>query len=246
MSDLFSLKGLITVTISSLISIKTLVVNAKVSRDINVEGTGNIVIVNEALAPAQRSFKLLWQLLVIAIALSYPLLGAQYNSVLEILALIGTPLALISLVVTIRAYGLYRLSDAFYIAGAALACWLAYCGDPYLAHTATNASQIYPVAKLLWAYGLPMAGQWSAWLNVAFPFAMHVLSVLGFAALLLSLLYLVFAYLTARSPDDSIRFSLRYAAMAIVGFVAACDGLTALAFHDFSYLGRLFAAALPV
>ncbi|WP_281663546.1 hypothetical protein [Paraburkholderia fungorum] len=245
MSDLFSLKGLITVTISSLISIKTLQLNVRVSRDINVEGTGNIVIVNEAMAPVQRSFKLLWQMLVILIALSYPVLGTQYNSVLQILAMIGAPLAFISLIVTIRAYGFYRFPDAFYVVGVALACWLAYSGNPYLANTATNASQIYPVAKALWAYGVPTAGQWTTWFSAALPLAMHILSVVGFAALLLSLLYLVFAYLTARSFDDSIRFSLHYGAMAIVGFLAACDGLTALAFHDFSYLGQLIATTWP-
>ena len=245
MSDLFSLKGLITVTISSLVSIKTLLLNVRVSRDINVAGTGNIVIVNEALAPAQRSFKLLWQVLVTVIALSYPLLGAHYNSVLQILAMIGTPLAFISLIVTIRAYGLYRFADAFYVIGVALVCWLAYRGNPYFANTAVNASQIYAVAKALWAYGLPTVGQSSVWLNVVLPLATHILSVVGFAALLLSLLFLVFAYLTARSFDDSIRFSLHYAAMAIFGFLAACDGLTALAFHDMSYLGRLIETTWP-
>lgn len=245
MSDLFSLKGLITVTISSLISIKTLLLNVKISRDINVQGIGNIVIVNEALAPTQKSFKLLWQMLATVIALTYPLLGVQYNSVLQILAMIGTPLAVISLIVTIRAYGIYRFADAFYVIGAVLACWLAYSGNPYLANTAANASQIYPVAKALWGYGLPVVGQWTTWLSVALPLATHILSVMGFAALLLSLLYLVFAYLTARSFDDSIRFSLHYAAMAIIGFLAACDGLAALVLHDFSYLGRLIATAWP-
>ncbi|QYD69048.1 hypothetical protein KZJ38_01205 [Paraburkholderia edwinii] len=246
MNDLFSLKGLITVSVSSFISIKTLLLNVKISRDINIKGTGNIVIVNEALATTQRSFKLLWQVLVLVIALSYPLPGVQYNSVLQILAMIGTPLAVISLVVTLRSYGLYRLSDAFYVIAVGFACWLAYCGSPYFANTAANASQIYPVARSsLWMYGVPAAGQLSNWISVAFSLATHVLSVVGFAALLLSLLYLAFAYLTARNFDDSVRFSLRYGVMAVIGFLAACDGLTALAFHDLPYLGHLITTALP-
>jgi hypothetical protein len=71
MNELLSLKGLITVTIGSLISIKTLRVNFRISKDINVRGTGNIVIVNEALAPMQRSFQLLWPTLFFIIALTY-------------------------------------------------------------------------------------------------------------------------------------------------------------------------------
>jgi hypothetical protein len=245
MSDLFSLKGLITVTISSLISIKTLRLNVRVSRDINIEGNGNIVVVNEALAPVQRSFKLLWQMLVALIALSYPLLGMQYNSVLQIIAIIATPLAFISLIVTIRAYGLHRLPDAFYVIGVALACWLAYCANRYLVNTASNASQIYPIMKSLVADGMPGPGQFSVWLGTVSSLATHIVPVIGFAALLLSLLYLVFAYLTARSFDDSIRFSLHYAAMSIIGFVAVCDGLTALAYRDFSYLGSLITTVWP-
>ena len=244
MSDLFSLKGLITVTISSLISVKTLRLNIRVSRDVVVGGTGNVVIVNEALAPVQRSFKLLWQVLSLAVALSYPVLGAQYNSILEVLAIIGTPIAIVSLCVTVRAYGLHRSWDAFYVAGALVVCWLAYRGNPYLVNTAANASHIYPTIETLCAYGLPTPGQWWPWLITVIPVLMNIVSVMGFAALLLSLLYLVFAYLTARSFDDSLRYSMRYAGMAIFGFLAACDGLTALAFHDLPYVGRLVATAL--
>ncbi|AVF39974.1 hypothetical protein AL486_09855 [Pandoraea apista] len=245
MDDLFSLKGLITLTISSLISIKTLRLNVRVSRDINVHGSGNIVVVNEALAPIQKSFKLLWQMLVLLIALSYPLLGPLYNSVLQQLAVIGVPLALISLVVTIRAYGAYRIWDSFYVVGVAIACWLAYSAKLYLVNTATNASQIYPMVKSLLAYGLPVSGQWTVWMNAVLSLGISIVSVMGFAALLLSLLYLVFAYLTARSFDDAIRFSLHYVAMAFIGFFMACDGMTALAVQNFAYLRQLLGALWP-
>lgn len=245
MDDLLSLKGLITVTISSLISIKTLRMNVRVSRDVVVNGVGNVVIVNEALASAQRSFKLLWQVLSIVVALSYPVLGIQYNSILQVLAIVGMPIAFIALCVTVRLYGWHRSWDAFYVAGALVVCWLAYRGNPYLLNTAAAASHIYSTVEMLFAYGLPTAGQWSVWLNTVVSVLMSILSVMGFSALLLSLLYLVFAYLTARSFDDSIRYSMRYAGMAVFGFLTACGGLTALAFHDLAYLGRLVATALP-
>ncbi|RQN40808.1 hypothetical protein [Paraburkholderia tropica] len=245
MSDLFSLKGLITITVSSLISIKTLRLNVKVSRDINVQGSGNIVIVNNALAPIQKSFKLLWQMLVLLIAFTYPILGPLYNSVLQTFALIGVPIAFISLIVTMRAYGAYRIWDVFYVLGAAIACWLAYSANLYLVNTAANASQIYPMAKSLLGYGLPIAGQWSTWLGVVLPLAYRILTVVGFAALFLSLLYLVFAYLTERNFDGAARFSLHYLIMSTVGFLAACDGLTALMVRDFAYLGRLIGTAWP-
>lgn len=246
MSELFSLAGLITFSIASLISIKTLQLNVRVSRDINVGGTGNLVIVNEALAPAQRSFKLLWQVLVILIALSYPVFGVHYNTAIRTLAVIAVPLALIALVVTIRVHGPHRLADMFYVAGTVLGCWLAYCSSPYLAHTAANASNIYPLGKVLWTNGV------ASWVhplmlqNVVLPLARHVVSVVGFAALFLSLIYLVFAYLTARSFDDAVRFSLHYVGMAIIGFIAACDGLTALQYGDFCYLARLMATVWPL
>lgn len=242
MDDLFSLKGLITLTVSSLISIKTLKLNVRVSRDISVQGSGNIVVVNEALAPIQKSFKLLGKTLVFLIALSYPLLGSLYNSILQHLTAIGVPLALISLLVTIRAYGAYRIWDAFYVIGTAIACWLTYSAKPYLVNTATNASQIYPTAKSLLAYGLPVSGQWTAWANAVFSLGSSIVSVMGFALLLLSLLYLVFAYLTERSFDDAIRFSSQYVGIAFIGFFMACEGITALALQNFAYLRQLIGA----
>ncbi|TCK95594.1 hypothetical protein [Paraburkholderia sp. BL9I2N2] len=246
MDDLLSLKGLITISIASLVSIKALRVNFRVSRDINVEGNGDIVIVNEKLAPTQRSFKLLWQMLVLAIVLTYPVLGLQYNFVLGVLAIIGTPLAVISLIVTVRGYGMSRLSDIFYVIGTALSCWLAICSHLYLANTANSASRIYPTIGYLSENGLPNLGLGATWTGIVLPLMTSCLSVVGFAALLLSLLYFMSAYLTARHFDDSARFLLHYGAMAIVGFLAACDALAAFAFHDFAYIGRLLGSVLTV
>jgi hypothetical protein len=246
MEALFSLKGLITITISSLISVKALRLNVKVSRDINVQGSGNIVVANEALSPIQKSFKLLWQILAFLIGCSYPILGSLYNAVLQSLAFIGVPLAFIAFIVTIRAYGAYRIWDLFYVVGAGIACWLAHSANLYLVNTAANALKIYPMVKSIAAYGFPASyGQWSAWVNFIVSIGAHIVSVIGFAALLLSLLYLVFAYLTERSFDGAIHFTLHYVGMALIGFFMACDGLTALMVHDFGYLRKLIAVTWP-
>jgi len=56
--------------------------------------------------------------------------------------------------------------------------------------------------------------------------------VAGFAVLLLALLYLMYAYLTARSFNACLQFLLRCGVVAFVGYFAACNGFTALALHD--------------
>jgi hypothetical protein len=245
MDELLSLKGLITITVSSLISIKALRINFRVSKDINVGGNGNTVIVNQALAPTQKSFKLLWQILVSTIALTYPLLGSHYNSILAILALICTPLAVISFIVTVRGFGLSRLPDIFYIVGTALSCWLAFHSIAYLGYTVSEASKIYPAISYLGQNGLSSIAPLTTLTGVVIPLACSCLTVIGFAALSLSLLYFVFAYLTARSFDDAVRFSLRYGVMAILGFFVACSGFTALGFRNFPYIRDLLVSVMP-
>ncbi|MGN8138242.1 hypothetical protein ACTJLC_26425 [Paraburkholderia sp. 22099] len=110
LSDLFSLKGLITATATFAVTVKSLHITWNVSKqNVNVNGNNNIVIYNQALAPAQKSFKFLWNLLGITIFLTYPLFGPTFNLSLRILAYIGTPIAACAAIVNCKGFGLSRI-----------------------------------------------------------------------------------------------------------------------------------------
>ncbi|MGN6081853.1 hypothetical protein [Trinickia sp.] len=246
MDPLLGTNGLVAIGIASAVSVVALQTSLAAKRQVSVAGLGNVFVVNEALGPAQRIFRLLWRLLVLAVAVTYPAFGPSYNGVLEALAVIGTPLALVSLIVTLRVYGRSRLPDSFYVLGTALACWLALCSDIYLRNTARSARQIYALTSQLHDGGLPPLDRWPTWSDSLLPLATSCASVAGFAALLLAMLYLMYAYLAARSFDACLRFLLRCGVVAFLGYFAACDGFTALACHDFAYIERLLESVVPV
>jgi len=240
MDELLSLKGLVTVAISSILTIKAWHINLCISRDININGNNNIVTVNKELSSYQHSFKLIWGLSVVWIALTYPFWGKQYNSILSVLALISTPLALVSFAGTIRGYGWTRIYDIFYVVGTAVICWIVYGARGYLLNTATDAQQIYPTIEYLQKFNslANFANALSPALLLQFVF--QCVSVAGFSIIFLSLLYFLFAHLTARNFDDSIRFFAKYIAMGIIGFFATCNGFLALIYLNFPYIKELF------
>ena len=246
MEPLLGTNGIVAIGIAGALSIVALQTSLAAKRRVSAAGLGNAFVVNEALGPAQRIFRSLWRLLVFAVAVTYPAFGPSYNSVLEALAVIGTPLTLVSLIVTLRVYGRSRLPDSFYPLGTTLTCWLALCSDTYLRNTAHSARRIYALTAQLRYGGLPPLDRWPTWSDALLPLATSCASVAGFAALLLALLYLMYAYLTARSFDACLRFLLRCSVVAFIGYFAACDGFTALACHDFAYIERLLESVLSV
>ncbi|VWB51276.1 hypothetical protein BLA14095_02220 [Burkholderia lata] len=249
MDSLFSIKSLLTVSIASIVSIKTMHINLKVSRDINVDGTGNTVIVNEALRPVQKGFTLAERVLAVIVALSYPILGSQYNSVLELLAFVVPALAALAFITTVKGYGLGRFWDIFYVVGSAFVSWLVLCSFPFLTDVAQRTATIYPTIRLLIQQGLPLPlslERLQALTNVLFPMVTYCFAAFGFGLLVLSLLRFLYANVTERDLNQSLAFLFEGIVMAIVAYFIACNSIAALTvFHNFEYVKNVFLAALP-
>ena len=249
MDSLFSFKSLLTVSIASIVSIKTMHINFKVSRDINVGGTGNTVFINEALRPVQKGFTLAERVLAVIVALSYPALGSHYNSVLELMAFVVPALAALAFVTTIKAYGLGRFWDIFYVAGSAFVSWLVLCSLPFLTDVAQKTATIYPAMRWLIQQGLPLPlslERLQATTNVLFPMVTYCFAALGFGLLVLSLLRFLYANVTERDLNQSLGFLFEGVAMAIVAYFMACNSIAAvIVFHNFEYVKNVLFAALP-
>ncbi|MGN8139234.1 hypothetical protein ACTJLC_31665 [Paraburkholderia sp. 22099] len=136
----------------------------------------------------------------------------------------------------------YAIWDIFYVIGAVLVCWLAWCATPFLDYTAGEAAPVYAnlgAALNLVSSGAPSLSEtYTAFRSVTDP----TISVFGFSILFLSVLYLVFAFLSARSFDGALTFSGSHVGMAIVGYALACNFFLALFLQRFGYIKAIFVA----
>lgn len=248
MDSLFSIKSLLTVSIASIVSVKTMYINLKVSRDIRIDGTGNTVVVNEALRPVQRGFTLAERVLAVIVALSYPILGSHYNSVLELLAFSVPALAALAFITTVKGYGFGRFWDIFYVAGSAFVSWLGLCSLPFLTDVAKKTATIYPTMHWLVQQGLPSSlERLQATTNVLFSMMTYCFAAFGFGLFVLSLLRFLYANVTERDLNQSLAFLFEGMAMAIVGYFIACNSIAAvIVFHNFEYVKDVLFAALPL
>ena len=98
LSDLISLKGLVTVTIGSVLSVKAMHITWNISRNhVQINGDNNKVAIIEELSRVRGSFKLLWGILSVSLFLTYPIFGDFYNSVLAAAAFFGIPLSVMAI-----------------------------------------------------------------------------------------------------------------------------------------------------
>ncbi|WP_207005060.1 hypothetical protein [Trinickia mobilis] len=245
LSDLISLKGLVTVSVASIISVKAIHLTWKVTKNnVSIKGDNNNVnIVNQELAAAQRGFKLLWNLLVVLTALTYPMWGEAYNSILATAAYFGVPLSIIALVAVISGSGWKRIWDAFYVIGVGATCWLVACAAPYLPSTAQYAGAFGALVRTLKEYGVGgIVASQSA--NAYMDALMRCTSGLfGFVLLFLSFGFLLFSFLEERSFDDALRRVVTYTGVCALGYLLV-GGL--LFDHDPGHLATLVSAAFPV
>ncbi|MGE1002679.1 hypothetical protein [Ralstonia pseudosolanacearum] len=240
LSDLISLKGLVTVTATFALTIKSLRLSWSVNKkNVSVNGNNNAVSVvyNEALAPAQKSFRYLWNLLAIAVFLAYPLAGAAFNSSIRILACIGVPIAVGAVIVHCMRFGFgRRLWDLFYVIGAGIMCWLTWCATPFLEYTASQTASLY--RNIHAAIGLSSGG--ASLLDLSYVITKTIgyplISVIGFSMLFLSVLYLVFAFLTERTFDGALKFSVSQVGMGALGYILACNLFVAMFLQNFAYI----------
>lgn len=248
LSDLISLKGLITVSAILSVTIKYLRLTLNVNeKNVHVNGNNNnvSVVYNDALAGAQRNFSLLWNLLVLVIFVTYPFFGAGYNFLLGVLAYVGVPIALVALVSHCMKYGMgRRIWQLFSVVGAGVVCFLAWKAAPFLNYTADQAGPIY--ANSMFTLDLLSTG--AKFPDILPFFTKHVgyplISIMGFSFFFLSVVYLIFAFIKERDFNDSLKFAASQVGMGFVGYILACNIIYAMSLQNFGYITRVFASLL--
>jgi hypothetical protein len=227
LSNLISLKGLITVSIGSLFAVKAIHISWKVSKgNAIVNGDGNqVTIINQELDGVRRSFRLLWNLLLAVVFVTYPFVGQAYNSILAATALYGIPLSIVAFVVTIRGFGATRVWDIFYLMGVAYSCWLIFCASTFLPAAAQYASQLIDVLRAVHNYGLSTILRSTVSEQYMMAFRSGLTTLFGFTLLFLSTGYLLFGFSRHRSFDGALSHTLTYGAMATIGYFLVCGAL---------------------
>jgi hypothetical protein len=234
---LLDLSGLISVTIGSLFAVKALRMTWNVSKNnVFINGNANSVnIYNHEMAGVQKSFQLLWNVLVVVVICTYPKFGTQYNSVLKALVLFAPLVSVVAYIVTLRGFGFSRLFDGFYIFGAFAAAWISYCSTPYLANAAASSQHFTLLPDMFdkngadfWRYNY--LASFVEWLAPAF------WGLFGFVLLFLSAGFLTFGFLTHRSFDGALRYTIPFLVASLIGYLLIGGAFTN---HSFQYLMAL-------
>lgn len=217
LGSLINLKGLVTVSIGSLVAVKAIHFTWQVSK--NNVNVNQVTVINQELGSVRRSFRLLWNLLMAIVFVTYPVAGQSYNSVLAAAAIFGIPLSIIAFVVTIRGFGLARIWDVFYVLGVTLACWLIACSVSSLPVAAQYAGQIREVILAIHQYGLMPILDSTVRDQYILTFGAGLTTLLGFTFLFLATGYLLFGFSRHRSLDEAPRHTCLYGAVGIAGYM---------------------------
>ncbi len=238
------LAGLVTISVSALVTIRYLrvVVNVNNGNINNIRGDNNLVVNqtnNFNFGPSQNYSQPV-NLIALAIALLYPFLGVAINSALSTLSLVGIAISFSVWWVVNQSTGWKRLYDTVYVVGTAAVCWLLFCLTPFLEFTASEAKMLLQRVSYLKNYGfidyLKSYGLQGPPLQVAF----SVIAILGVGLFFSCAVHMVFAFLKDR---ESLGTACRYTLVQVLGTLGfglmATYGITAAIFlHNFGYLGR--------
>jgi len=234
------LAGLITLTISSIVTIKSLSIAVKINKNnINIQGNNNTVINLQPEPQSAGEYTLLWNVLAVAIFFAYPFFGHAINKAALLFSVVGVPIAVGSWFLINRASGFNRIWNLFYIIGAAWSCWLLFHLAPYLNEAANRSGVVY--ARLVAMLKVISFTNFTA----ITPLLADISVIFGVTMIFLSTLYLVFGYIRARAFDSALRFSLSHSVIATISAFFASNGGLAVFFHDTPYIEGILKTLLP-
>lgn len=252
--SLFSLEGLVTVSLASLVTIRTLRLSwIGVQTNVHVAGNHNTVTVyNQTLEGAQGSYRYLWNVLAVVLLVIYPFFGPALNLVLQTLGLLVLPISLIGLVTAVRALGGRGLFNLFYVLAACIIAWLIYRVGFALPPLATKVAQIgsqagafIPALNAPPVYGeMPLARLAAQVPRVQF-LVSAVGGLFGVVALFLAACFIAFAFIKARNFDQALLYTLPYIGFAALGYALIVD--IPLAWHngDLAYISSVWRYIWP-
>ena len=247
LDDIISLKGLVSISIGALITIKTLNINfSQKSNNISVNGNNNNI--NIAPNPAnQGSYKLLWNMTTTFVALTYPFWGHEYNYFLDTIAFTSVLASGVGIYISYKRFGLSGFFSVFYLATAIAVFWLTLAAKPFLNFTADRAEKLPDVIVDTWDYALAPRGYYVTVLDKLTTLSANLVtvmttcvSIVGFSSLFLGAIYLAFGSRVQRTFDDAVRYAIGFTVTSAIGYVFCCNVILAMTVKDWAYISRVF------
>lgn len=239
------LAGLVTITLSSLLTVHSLRIAVKINKDnINVKGNNNVVINqtnNLGSAPNFSEYSLMGNVIAVLIAVVYPFIGNAINMIFFMLSIIGVPIALSAWWTLNQSSGWKRGWDTFYVIGTAAACWVLYHLEPHLQYTADKAQLISKQFRYLINYGFQANHQ------VLFETVFSLFALVGVGILFSCSVHMIFAFLNERSSFNKawLYTTANLAAIVFFGLVAVHSLTAVLYFHNPDFLLNLLKSLFP-
>lgn len=242
------LSGLITITVSSLISIKALKIVFQINKgNITIVGNNNVVHVretyNQQLKDDGGDYKFLWGFLSTLLFFVFPFHPAAFCSSLYVVAWLCPIVALIATLINFSQLGLKRAWDIFYPLASLALAWTTIESFPYISVAAPYGAYHHSVSAL-WL-SLPYGAGYLIEHHTLVLDVLNSVSICaGFCLLYLAQFWLGFSFLKWRDFDRSLLHSIAMLGIGVYGAVMTCGLFIALENHDFAFVGQAFHAVV--
>lgn len=253
LTDLLSLEGLITITISSIISIKSLsIANYRYEGNIHIQGNGNVILYNKATDKETQKLQWLWPVFVFTLTILYPYWAPLCNSIILSIAFLTPAMAAVGTVVLCKRIGMNALLTTPYIIGALFSVWLASAATTMLNDTAHEATKIYSEASAILTYIFESTYDIPSLFNALVRMEPYIrieiaraVSLIGISLFTYSAGALAFAYSKPRLPLECLRFTLSHLILLFVGYLGMSNFMLALSYGNWNYISLIFNALKP-
>jgi hypothetical protein len=225
------LAGLVTVSVTGLITIKKLHVVFRVNKDnISIAGDHNrvdvIKIYNQQMADDGSDYRLLWPTLAVLLIVTFSFHPAAFCTSLYVLAWLCPAVALVAFFVNVVQLGLKRIWDIWYAPASLLLAWTTIQSFPCISKWAPNGAFLYVVWDIISLRSLNVPFLWE---NGYIQKLGESASIgMGFCLLYLAQIWLGFSFLRWRNFSDALARSGRFLAMGLFGAVFSWNLVVAM------------------
>lgn len=244
------LSGLITFTVSSLISIRALRVLVKVNRDnnnVSFRGDNNTVNIiqqyNDRMRKNEGGYTMLSRIVLTVLLAAYPFFPTFFSSSLSIIAMVFPVVAFAAFVVVLRQDGASRFWDLWYVLGSVTLSWISLSIIWFIETYAPYGAYVEPI-KTLWAY-LQVSDFWYVLQHGQLESAvLSAFICVGFVALYQSHFWLGLAFLKWRTFDGSVRHTTVFLVLGAAGAAISSGWFLAFHFQHPDYVAAVYRALL--
>ncbi|WP_376958009.1 hypothetical protein ABNQ39_13220 [Azospirillum sp. A26] len=254
--DLLTLKGLITISVGTLISIRTARVSissTRITGSVIVNGNGNFVVnYNNSLDHERDSYDAYWKIAGVLFIAAYIYLGEFVNGIIGPISVFGPVLAVFGAWLMLKRLSWAGLQGTFFVIPAVIAVHFVDASAPYLPVTAKLASGI-PDGIV---QGFRTIGTHPTYFGGVLPYLKSIgqilepvfygmIRVLGITTLLFSSLHAGLCFLEHRNPNNALSVTVSHTVVALIGFYLAVGFYEAAMYGDLQYLIDVTKRAFP-